>query len=58
VGYNPPYINYFLCVLGGKSFPLDCCGGFTGDVVNDAIDAADFVDDSVGYYREDFVGDS
>ena len=32
------------------SFPLDCCRGFAGDVVDDAVDAADFVYYAVGYY--------
>ena len=61
MGYNPPYFNYFLCDLhvpDGKSFPLDGCRGFAGDVVDYAVDAADFVYDSIGYYGEDFVGDS
>jgi len=55
VGYNPPYLNYCLyalSVLGGESFPLDSCGGFAGDVVDYPVDAADFVDDSIGYYGE------
>ena len=61
MGYNPPYLNYYLCalgVLGGESFPLDRCRGFAGDVVNDSVDAADFIDYAVGYDGEDFVGDS
>ena len=37
-----------LGVLGGESFPFDGGGGFGGDVVDDAVDAADFVDDAIG----------
>ena len=29
-------------------FPLDGAGGFAGDVVDDAVDAADFADDTAG----------
>ncbi len=47
---------------GGRAefllFPLDCAGGFAGDVVDDAGDAADFVDDAVADAGEDVVGDS
>ena len=39
-------------------FPFDSCGRFAGNVIDDAVDAADFVDDSIGYYGEDFVWDS
>ena len=40
------------------SFPLDRCGGFAGDVVADAVDAADFVDDADGDAVEHVVGDA
>ena len=36
-------------------FPFDSGGGFAGDIVDDAVDAADFVDDSVGNNAEHFV---
>ena len=39
------------------SFPLDGGGGFAGDVVDDAVDAADFVDDPAGNRAQDLVGD-
>ena len=41
-----------------KSFPLNRCRGFAGDVVADAVDAADFVDDADGDAVEDVVGDA
>ena len=41
-----------------KLFPLDRCGGFAGDVVADAVDAADFVDDADGDAVEHVVGDA
>ena len=40
------------------SFPLDCCGGFAGDVIDDAVDAADLVYDSIGDDGEHFVRDT
>ena len=40
------------------SFPFNSCGGFAGDVVYYSVNAADFVYYAVGYYGEDFVGDS
>mgnify|MGYP006883042045 CR=1 FL=1 len=40
------------------SFPLDGCGGFTGDIVDDAVDAAHFVDDADRHAVEDVIGDS
>ena len=36
-------------MLSAESFPFDCGGWFAGYVVDAAVDAADFVDDSVGY---------
>jgi len=33
-------------------FPLDGAGGFGTDVVDDAVDAFDFVDDAVGNFAE------
>jgi hypothetical protein len=44
--------------IGGESFPLDSCGGFAGDVVDYPVDVEDFVYYAIGYYGEDFVGDS
>ena len=41
-----------------QSFPLNRCRGFAGDVVADAVDAADFVDDADGDAVEDVVGDA
>ena len=57
MGQGPPYL-FIVCALCGRSFPFDGCGGFGGDVVDDAVDAADFVYYAIGYYGEDFVGDS
>jgi len=50
-------MNYELITLNSL-FPFDCCGGFAGDVVDYSVDASDFVYYSIGYYGEDFVGDS
>ena len=36
-----------------ESFPLDGAGGFGGDVVDDAVDAAHLVDDAGGGAAED-----
>ena len=41
-----------------KLFPLDRRRGFAGDVVADAVDAADFVDDADGDAVEHVVGDA
>jgi hypothetical protein len=38
---------------GPKSFPLDGAGGFGGHIVDDAVDAADFVDDARGDARKE-----
>ncbi len=38
-------------------FPLDCGWGFGGDVVDYAVDAADFVDYLVADFCEEFVGE-
>ena len=43
--------------VGGGLFPLDRGRGFGGDVVNDAVDAADFADDLVGDVAEKVVGE-
>ena len=37
----PELLTYLL-------LPLDCAGGFAGNVVDDAVDAVDFVDDPAG----------
>jgi len=37
--------------------PLDGCRGFAGDVVNDAVYAADFVCYAIGNVAKDFVRD-
>src|SRR6218665_1963660 len=39
------------------SFPLDRARGLAGDVVDDAVDAADLVDDPRGGLAEDFPGE-
>ena len=36
--------------------PLDRRGGFTADIKDHTIDAADFIDDSIGYFAEQFMG--
>ena len=41
-----------------RLFPLDRRRGFAGDVVDDSVDAFDFVDDAVGYDVKDFVRDA
>ena len=41
-----------------RLFPLHRCGGFAGDIVGDAVDVGDFVDDADGDTVQDFVGDS
>ena len=38
-------------------FPLDCCRRFGGDVVDNAVDAANFVDDLIGGLGKEFVGE-
>ena len=43
-GLKSPVFTDFFQPL--KLFPLDGCGGFTGDIVDDAVDAADLVDDA------------
>ena len=50
-GFAAPHVHFF-------SFPLNRCRGFAGDVVADAVDAADFVDDADGDAVEDVVGDA
>ncbi len=39
-------------------FPLDCGGGFGGDVVDDAVDAFDLVDDAVRGARQEVGGET
>ena len=39
-------------------FPLDGGGGFAGDIVDDAVDAADFVDDAGGDAVEHVIRDA
>src|SRR5512142_1132501 len=39
-----------------RSFPLDRCRGFAADVIDDAVDAAYFIDDAVGDLAEQGVG--
>ena len=41
-----------------KSFPLDCCGGFGGYVVDDAVYALDLVDDAHRDLIEHVVGNA
>jgi len=44
--------------LGNKwLFPLDGRGGLGRDVVNDAVDPFDFVDDAIGDAAEEIVGE-
>src|SRR5690606_16772880 len=38
------------------SLPLNGGGGFGRDVVDDAVNAADFVDDALAHRRQDVVG--
>ena len=38
------------------SFPLDCGGGLGTDVVDDAVNTADFVDDPVGQAGKQVMG--
>jgi len=40
-----------------SSLPFDGGGGFAGDVVHDAVDASDFVDDAVGDAGHNLVGE-
>ena len=40
-----------------RLLPLDGCGGLGGDVVDDAADAGDFLDDPAGDLFEEVVGD-
>ena len=42
---------------GGGLFPLDGARRLGGDVVADAVDAADVVDDVVGDFGEEVVGE-
>ena len=51
------YAQDGVCALCGRSFPFDSCRGFAGDVVNDAVYAADFVYYAIGYIAEDFIRD-
>ena len=37
--------------------PLDCTRRFGGDVIDDAVDAADFVDDAGGGLTEEIVAE-
>ena len=41
-----------------NSLPLNGRGGFAGDIVDDAADAAHFVDDADRHAVEDVIGDS
>ena len=36
--------------------PLDRRGGFTADIKDRTIDAADFIDDAIGYFARQFMG--
>ncbi len=47
-----PLFAAAMCLL-----PLDRAGGLGGDVVDDAVDPLDLVDDPVAHPREDVVGD-
>src|SRR5215471_5539532 len=40
-----------------SSLPLDRAGGFGSYVVDDAVDAADFVDDAGGDAAQEFIGE-
>lgn len=40
----------------GPLLPLNRGRGFAGDIVDDAVDAANFVDDAVGDFRQQGVG--
>ena len=44
--------------LRKPSLPLDCCGRFGADIVDDAVDAGNFVDDTRRDSGEDVVRES
>ena len=46
----------FLRKRAAFSFPFNRAGGFGADVIDDAVDAFDFVDDAVGNFTEQVVG--
>ena len=50
--HRPAIINRVTSQL----FPLDCCGWLGGDVVTDAVDTTDLVDDLIGDLRHEVVG--
>src|SRR5690606_25149153 len=45
-----------LAVPDAESLPLDACGRFCRDVVEDAVDPLDLVENAVGHFREKLVG--
>ena len=42
--------------IGEALLPLDRCGRFRADIVDDAVDSFHAVDDVVGHFREEIVG--
>ena len=57
-GGNPKTVGIPTLFGFSDLFPLNRCRGFAGDVVADAVDAADFVDDADGDAVEDVVGNA
>ncbi len=55
VGYRPAAWRVAVLVW---LFPFDGAGGFGGDVVDDAVDAGDFVDDAAADAGEEVVGEA
>ena len=50
-GQDPDFLRF-------GSFPLNGCRGFAGDIVDDAVDAADLIDDAGRDAVEDIVRDA
>ena len=42
--------------MSKKLFPFDGAGGFGADIVDDPVDSMDLVDDAVGEFSQEFVG--
>ena len=50
------HFSLFSFQFSRSLFPFDGAGGFGADVVDDAVDGLDFVDDAVGDAGEEIVG--
>ena len=48
---------FFACTFVFQLLPLNCCWGFGGDVVADAVDALDVADDLVADVGKEVVGE-